>query len=140
MSGMRTMLWKELRETYTGGGRPLVSAILAFAMALLFAVAVPLAISVFFDTTQRMLYVFAVSGAIGGIATFMGFIAPMATVVDSFAGERERHTLETLLATPLSDRAILGGKVLAQFLPVWATAILLGVVGGITAAFVAGAV
>ncbi len=31
-------------------------------------------------------------------------------VTDSFAGERERHTLETLLASRLPDRAILFGK------------------------------
>lgn len=35
------------------------------------------------------------------------------TMVDAFAGERERHTLETLLASRLSDRAILFGKILA---------------------------
>ena len=34
-------------------------------------------------------------------------------VADSFAGERERHTLEALLATRLSDRAILFGKLMA---------------------------
>lgn len=34
-------------------------------------------------------------------------------IVDSFAGERERHTLETLLATRLPDNAILFGKMLA---------------------------
>ena len=34
-------------------------------------------------------------------------------VADSFAGERERHTLETLLASRLSDRTILLGKVAA---------------------------
>ena len=32
-------------------------------------------------------------------------------VADSFAGERERHTLETLLASRLPDRAILLGKI-----------------------------
>jgi ABC-2 type transport system permease protein len=32
---------------------------------------------------------------------------------DAFAGERERHTLETLLASRLPDRAILIGKILA---------------------------
>lgn len=31
-------------------------------------------------------------------------------IADSFAGERERHTLETLLASRLSDRSILFGK------------------------------
>jgi ABC-2 type transport system permease protein len=32
------------------------------------------------------------------------------TITDSFAGERERHTLETLLASRLPDRAIFFGK------------------------------
>lgn len=32
-------------------------------------------------------------------------------IADSFAGERERHTLETLLASRLSDRVILFGKI-----------------------------
>ena len=34
-------------------------------------------------------------------------------IADAFAGERERHTLETLLATRLSDNAILFGKIVA---------------------------
>lgn len=38
------------------------------------------------------------------------------TAADSFAGERERHTLETLLSTRLSDRDIYAGKVLATTL------------------------
>lgn len=38
---------------------------------------------------------------------------------DSVAGERERHTLETLLATRLSDAAILWGKWLAGVTWVW---------------------
>ncbi len=37
-------------------------------------------------------------------------------IADAFAGERERHTLETLLATRLSDTSILLGKVLAAVL------------------------
>jgi ABC-2 type transport system permease protein len=32
-------------------------------------------------------------------------------IADSFAGERERHTLEALLSTRLSDRSILFGKI-----------------------------
>jgi len=36
-----------------------------------------------------------------------------AIIADSFAGERERHTLLPLLATPISDLAILLGKILA---------------------------
>ena len=37
-------------------------------------------------------------------------------IADAFAGERERHTLETLLATRLSDTSILLGKVLAAIM------------------------
>jgi ABC-2 type transport system permease protein len=40
-------------------------------------------------------------------------------VADSFAGERERHTLETLLASRLSDQAILLGKIGAVVSYVW---------------------
>ncbi len=40
----------------------------------------------------------------------------MNMVAESFAGERERHTLETLLASRLSDRAILFGKMAASIL------------------------
>lgn len=43
---------------------------------------------------------------------------------DSVAGERERRTLETLLATRLSDAAILWGKWLACVTWVWAAMVL----------------
>jgi ABC-2 type transport system permease protein len=41
------------------------------------------------------------------------FLLVSGVVADSFAGERERHTLETLLASRLSDRSILAGKLIA---------------------------
>jgi ABC-2 type transport system permease protein len=47
--------------------------------------------------------------------------AAAAIAADAFAGERERRTLETLLATPLSETTILFGKALAAVL--WALAI-----------------
>lgn len=36
---------------------------------------------------------------------------------DSFAGEKERKTIEALLATPLSDSELLLGKILVSFIP-----------------------
>jgi len=42
---------------------------------------------------------------------FIPFILVGITIPESFAGERERHTLDTLLASRLPDRAILFGKV-----------------------------
>lgn len=51
-----------------------------------------------------------------------------AVVADSFAGERERHTLESLLATRLSDTAILLGKPVAAtlygYLITWSLVVL----------------
>src|SRR5438552_19092990 len=56
------------------------------------------------------------------IITFIG---------DAIAGERERHTLETLLASRISDRAILLGKVIVTVGYAWGMALvslLLGLV------------
>ncbi len=53
-------------------------------------------------------------------------------VADSFAGERERHTLETLLASRLSDRAILCGKVGAAVGYAWGITIAMLLIGVVT--------
>jgi ABC-2 type transport system permease protein len=53
-------------------------------------------------------------------------------VADAFAGERERHTLETLLASRLSDRAILLGKISAAVLYAWGIAVTSMLLGAIT--------
>jgi len=61
---------------------------------------------------------------------FVSFSAVLAVVPDAFAGERERHTLETLLASRLPDRAILLGKFAACLAYGWllsVVTILLGV-------------
>ena len=73
--------------------------------------------------------------ALGGMNDKQSFVYMMATVVfapftllvpllvssiissDSFAGEKERKTIEGLLATPLSDSELLVGKILAAFIP-----------------------
>jgi ABC-2 type transport system permease protein len=47
------------------------------------------------------------------------------TIAESFAGERERHTLETLLASRLPDRAILLGKVFTSILFGWGMTLIL---------------
>ncbi len=53
-------------------------------------------------------------------------------IADSFAGERERRTLETLLATRLSGRAILLGKIGAAVVWVWGATMLCVPVGLLT--------
>ncbi len=58
-------------------------------------------------------------------ALIIAFIAPAVLVgiliPDSFAGERERHTLGTLLASRLPDQAILLGKMIPPILMGWAS-------------------
>ena len=61
-------------------------------------------------------------------ALIISFIAPAILVgvliPDSFAGERERHTLETLLASRLPDQAILLGKMVPPVLIGWFSGLL----------------
>lgn len=65
-------------------------------------------------------------------AVFMAFLPARLVAIESFAGERERGTLESLLALPLTDRGIALGKIVAAtvygaargwlFVVVWAVA------------------
>ncbi len=100
---VNTMLWKEFREikAMTGSLRGglirygLTFGILGIYMPLNFGrsfIEMPFFLLIYVWTTM-----------------FLG----IGIVLDSFAGERERHTLETLLASRLSDRAILYGKISA---------------------------
>jgi ABC-2 type transport system permease protein len=67
-----------------------------------------------------------------GWSAGVSFITPLlliaSTIAESFAGERERHTLETLLASRLPDRAILFGKMLMSILFGWGMTLFLLVV------------
>ncbi|MBN2146659.1 MAG: ABC transporter permease subunit [Anaerolineales bacterium] len=60
-----------------------------------------------------------------GVAVFTPLMLIATTVAESFAGERERHTLETLLASRLPDQAILLGKLFASMLFGWGMTVLL---------------
>ena len=69
-----------------------------------------------FTDQQVMIYVMAVYF----FAPFFLIIPLMASSViasDSFAGEKERRTIEALLATPISDGELFFGKMLVSFIP-----------------------
>jgi ABC-type Na+ efflux pump permease subunit len=59
----------------------------------------------------------------GQISLYASLIALMGTVLggaiaaDAIAGEKERRTIESLMATPTTDLEIFAGKLLAGFLP-----------------------
>ncbi|HLH41860.1 MAG TPA: ABC transporter permease [Bryobacteraceae bacterium] len=133
-SDFSTVFWKEwkewkeiLLERSAGGGgnyRPLAGGnnrpLILIAVLGIF---VPLRMG-----PERFFSPFPLS-----IYTFVSAIVVTAVIADSFAGERERHTLETLLATRLSDRAILFGKIAASIAYGWSISMLCVLAGTIAA-------
>jgi ABC-2 type transport system permease protein len=104
---VHTMIWKEWKEFLVQGGRS--------RKGRLFTVGIPIAIfGIFIPWRAGPEYVNNLGSLI--VPALMPLLFTMAIVSDSFAGERERHTLETLLASRLSDEAILFGKLAAAVL------------------------
>ncbi|MFL7871641.1 MAG: ABC transporter permease [Anaerolineales bacterium] len=98
-----TVAWKELREMLMFGDSRGRSKLSMLVLLLIFGVVIPLQSGKDWVTSPVSAMVWA----------WMPYMWVYSVVADSFAGERERHTLEALLATRLSDRAILLGKLLA---------------------------
>jgi ABC-2 type transport system permease protein len=116
-----TIVWKESKEFMQGSSR--ASSIARF----MFPIAVA---GIFLPWRSGRAYVTGITAALGLL-----WILPMVAVsftVDAVAGERERHTLESLLATRLSDQAILFGKLAASVLYAWGMMLASLVVGLIT--------
>lgn len=75
---------------------------------------------------------FAVS-VLGPIFLTMPIFTATVIAADSFAGEKERKTSESLLATPIEIDELLLGKILASFLPaVVLTLAVFGIYGAVT--------
>jgi ABC-2 type transport system ATP-binding protein len=55
----------------------------------------------------------------------IAFVIVQASIGDAFPGERERHTLPTLLASALPDEALLLGKILTSVVHGWLTTLTL---------------
>ncbi len=98
-----TVAGKELREMLMFGESRGRSKLSLLVLVIIFGVVIPLQNGRDWVTSPISAMVWA----------WMPYMWVYSVVADSFAGERERHTLEALLATRLSDRAILFGKLLA---------------------------
>lgn len=116
-----TVMWKEWRELLARRGSMrggILSLLLVIGILSIFA---PL----------QMGRAWVESLTVLGFSSWMPFLLVTSVVADSFAGERERHTLETLLASRLPDRAILLGKIGTAMSYGWGltlTSLLLGVI------------
>ena len=99
MADFGTVIWKEWKEILNLGGS-------RGKLGLLSIVGV---FGVFFPLQMGSAWV--ESPIVLAYWAWVPLFLVTSVIADSFAGERERHTLETLLASRLSDRAILFGKV-----------------------------
>ena len=118
LEDIRTVMWKELRETLRLSSETKDGAGVLFGVLLL---------AVMTACAGRAHWPHPVMALI--FALFIPVFCISAVVADSFAGERERKTLEALLATRLSDRAILLGKLLSMVLWAWAVTLLFFITG-----------
>ncbi len=120
MSDLWTMVWKEWKELLGSGERSdwfrpaLIVAVMGIALPLSFRLR-----WIDLDPAAILITLYVPSLL---IATFIG---------DAIAGERERHTLETLLASRISDQAILLGKVLVTVAFGWGLAVFSLLLGAV---------
>jgi ABC-2 type transport system permease protein len=116
-----TVMWKERKGMFRVKGRR-SQTLLTMLSPLFLAIYLPWSAGV--EWVDRSLSLL--------LAIVVPFILVGITVPDSFAGERERHTLPTLLASRLPDRAILFGKIATSVAFGWGVTLLVLAVGLIT--------
>src|SRR5438132_1753916 len=113
MSDIWTMMWKESKDVlFQGGWRSLIRPLFVIGIMGIY---LPLQFgSQWVDLTPIGMV----------LLLWIPFFVIISFIGDAIAGERERHTLETLLASRMPDRAILLGKVGATVLYAWGMGIL----------------
>jgi len=108
-----TVIWKERKSQFRVRGS---------RMRFLLMLASPVLLATVFPVTWGPDWLAQVPPLI--IAALVSVILVAVMVPESFAGEREHHTLETLLASRLPDRAILFGKLIVPLAVGWGAAML----------------
>ena len=110
-----TVVWKESKGLLRYSGSRWKAIVVLLTPIALFGILLPIQF--------RETWLTSGWSVIVSVATPLMLIAT--TIAESFAGERERHTLETLLASRLPDRAILLGKLLTSMLFGWGMTLFL---------------
>lgn len=127
MSAFLAVLWKELQETVLqrrGVNGQTVPMLILIALG---GVAAPLLLH--FSGNADKVQAVAITSVVSLVFMVMaGVLYAVSTAVDAVAGERERHTLETLVASPASDGAIVFGKIGAIVLVGFLAALALALV------------
>jgi ABC-2 type transport system permease protein len=122
MNDIWTMIWKETKDSiFQGGWSALIRPLLLVGI---------LGVGFPWRFGREWL---ALTPLVMGLILYIPVILILSFIGDTIAGERERHTLETLLASRISDRAILLGKIIVTTGYAWGTA-LLGLLLGLVVA------
>ena len=109
ISDVLTVVWKETKELFALGGSVRGGRLSVLLMIGVFGVFLPLQMGRSWITSPMTLVLWA----------WVPLMLVAGVIADSFAGERERRTLETLLASRLPDGAVLLGKVSAGIAYGW---------------------
>ena len=113
MSDILTMLWKESKDVlFQGGWRSLIRPLIVVGIMGIY---LPLQLGPQWVALTPIAML---------LLLWIPFFVIISFIGDAIAGERERHTLETLLASRMPDRAILLGKVIAIVLYAWGMGVL----------------
>ena len=121
ITDIQTVMWKEWRSLLRQrGGRTRTLITLASPVGL--GIYMPLSIG-----TDWVDMFFPIVLAVVTAVILTGI-----TIPDSFAGEREHHTLTTLLASRLPNRAILSGKVAVALITAMGGAVTVLLIGLVT--------
>lgn len=114
---IKTLIWKEIKVQFRGSAKK---------SNFLWQLLAPITLASVFPITWGPDWVKEFPPLI--IAFITPALIAAAMIPDSFAGERERHTLDTLLASCLPDRAILLGKMLPAIIIGWGAALLINLI------------
>jgi len=117
-----TVIWKEWRELVFQRGSLRGILLSLLPSVLIFGIFLPAQVGRVWVESPASIILWG----------WLSMLPVTAIIADAFAGERERHTLETLLASPLSARAILFGKVGAVVSYAWVLTFIILLVGMIT--------
>jgi ABC-2 type transport system permease protein len=122
MSDVRTVIWKEWRSLIHGQNRR--QLVIMVVLLAFWAIWLPVQTGADWMTDGVISIL---------ISVLLPALVVAVTVPPAFAGERERKTLATLLATRLPDEAILYGKLVVPVLTGWGAMVAVLMVGLVAA-------
>jgi ABC-2 type transport system permease protein len=115
LTDIQTVVWKEFKEFLGQNEKRWTTITTVVGIPALMGLLIPM-MTLFYESDWATWSLTPV------IWMLLPFILMNSSVFDSFAGERERHTLATLLASRLPDLSILFGKIIMWALYAWSLA------------------